>query len=205
MFFSKLELHNYGIYRGSHEMCLRDGVSQRNITLIGGLNGRGKTTFHDAILLAIYGKQAYRYIQEKARSLESFLAERMNANATDDTTYVAVSMILEDSSTIRIQRTWKRKNGHIVLTTSVKKNGQDDQILADSWEYYVEEILPFGIARFFLFNNEKLTQLADDVSFEQIKDSIRSAIGVSTIEKTIDHLNTVIRRKEEAVASSLAS
>ena len=72
MFFSKLELHNYGIYRGSHEMCLRDGVSQRNITLIGGLNGRGKTTFHDAILLAIYGKQAYRYIQEKARSLESF-------------------------------------------------------------------------------------------------------------------------------------
>lgn len=201
MFFSKLELHNYGIYRGSHEMCLRDGVSQRNITLIGGLNGRGKTTFHDAILLAIYGKQAYRYIQEKARSLESFLAERMNANATDDTTYVAVSMILEDSSTIRIQRTWKRKNGHIVLTTSVKKNGQDDQILADSWEYYVEEILPFGIARFFLFNNEKLTQLADDVSFEQIKDSIRSAIGVSTIEKTIDHLNTVIRRKEEAVAS----
>lgn len=201
MFFSKLELHNYGIYRGSHELCLRNGVGQRNITLIGGLNGRGKTTFHDAILLALYGKQAYRYIQEKARSLESFLAERMNANATDDTTYVAVSMVLEDNSTIRIQRTWQRKNGHIIFNASVEKNGQDDQILADSWEYYVEEILPFGIARFFLFNNEKLTQLADDVSFEQIKDSIRSAIGVSTIERTIDHLNAVIRRKEEAVAS----
>lgn len=201
MFFSKLELHNYGIYRGSHEMDLRNGVGQQNITLIGGLNGRGKTTFHDAILLALYGKQAYRYIQEKARSLESFLVERMNTNATDKITYVAVSMVLEDNSVLRIRRTWQRKNGHIALITSVEKNGQDDQILADSWEYYVEEILPFGIARFFLFNNEKLTQLADDVSFEQIKDSIRSAIGVSTIEKAIDHLNAVIRRKEAAVAS----
>ncbi len=201
MFFSKLELHNYGIYRGSHEMCLRDGAGPRNITLIGGLNGRGKTTFHDAILLALYGKQAYRYIQEKARSLDSFLAERINSSPTDSKTYVAVSMVLEDKSTIRIQRTWERKSNHITLSVSVEKDGQNDQVLADNWDYYVEEILPFGIARFFLFNNEKLTQLADDVSFEQIKESIKSAIGVSTIEKTIDHLNTVIRRKEEAVAS----
>lgn len=201
MFFSKLELHNYGIYRGSHEMCLRDGLGPHNITLIGGLNGRGKTTFHDAILLALYGKQAYRYIQEKARSLDSFLSERINSNAVDDKTYVAVSMVLEDKSTIRIQRTWERKSNHITLNVSVEKDGQNDQVLADNWDYYVEEILPFGIARFFLFNNEKLTQLADDVSFEQIKESIKSAIGVSTIEKTIDHLNAVIRRKEEAVIS----
>jgi len=201
MFFSKLELHNYGIYRGSHEMCLRDGAGPRNITLIGGLNGRGKTTFHDAILLALYGKQAYRYIQEKARSLDSFLAERINSNPTDSKTYVAVSMVLEDKSTIRIQRTWERKSPHITLSVSVEKDGQEDHVLADNWDYYVEEILPFGIARFFLFNNEKLTQLADDVSFEQIKESIKSAIGVSTIEKTIDHLNAVIRKKEEAVAS----
>lgn len=201
MFFSKLELHNYGIYRGSHEMRLRDGEGSRNITLIGGLNGRGKTTFHDAILLALYGKQAYRYIQEKARSLDSFLAERINSDPTDNKTYVAVSMVLEDKSTVRIQRTWEWKNNHILLSISVDKDGQNDQVLADNWDYYVEEILPFGIARFFLFNNEKLAQLADDVSFEQIKESIKSAIGVSTIEKAIDHLNAVIRRKEAAVVS----
>lgn len=54
-----------------------------------------------------------------------------------------------------------------------------------------------GIARFFFFNNEKITQLADDSSFEQIKSSIKSAIGVSTIEKTIAHVDEVIRRKKE--------
>lgn len=51
------------------------------------------------------------------------------------------------------------------------------------------------------FNNEKITQLADDSSFEQIKSSIKSAIGVSTIEKTIEHIDEVIRRKKSALKS----
>ena len=54
---------------------------------------------------------------------------------------------------------------------------------------------------FFFFNNEKITQLADDSSFEQIKSSIKSAIGVSTIEKTIKHIDEVIRREKSALKS----
>lgn len=49
MYFTKVELHNFGIYKGTHEMSLTDKIGERNITLVGGLNGRGKTTFHDAI------------------------------------------------------------------------------------------------------------------------------------------------------------
>ena len=62
MYFTKVELHNFGIYKGTHEMCLTDQIGNRNITLVGGLNGRGKTTFHDSILIALYGKQALKYI-----------------------------------------------------------------------------------------------------------------------------------------------
>ena len=74
-----------------------------------------------------------------------------------------------------------------------------DKYLGESWSYYVEEILPFGIARFFFFNNEKITQLADDTSFEQIKGSIRAALGILTIEKAIEHVDEVIRRKQQAL------
>ena len=86
MYFTKVELHNFGIYRGTHEMCLTDRVGTRNITLVGGLNGRGKTTFHDAVLLALYGKQAMKYIQEKARSFDRLLLEHINKHATDGET-----------------------------------------------------------------------------------------------------------------------
>ena len=201
MYFTKVELQNFGIYKGTHEMCLTDKVGNRNITLVGGLNGRGKTTFHDAILIALYGKQALKYIQEKARSYDKLLLDHINKHAKNEETYVAVSLCLDDGTDIRVKRVWSAKGRKIEHATIVEKNGVTDKYLGESWSYYIEEILPFGIARFFFFNNEKITQLADDTSFEQIKSSIKSAIGVSAIEKAIEHTDEVIRRKKNALAA----
>jgi len=199
MYFTKVELHNFGIYKGTHEMALSDRIGQRNITLVGGLNGRGKTTFHDAILLALYGKSALKYVQENAKSYDKLLLDHINKHATDNLTYVAVTLQLDDGTTIRVKRSWFEKNSRAVQETEVEKDGVSDHYLGENWNYYIEEILPFGIARFFFFNNEKITQLADDSSFEQIKASIKSAIGVTTIEKAITHIDEVIRRKNNAL------
>lgn len=201
MYFTKVEVHNFGIYNGTHEMCLSDKIGDRNITLVGGLNGRGKTTFHDSILIALYGKQALKYIQEKARSYDTLLLDHINKHATDDGTYIAVSLCLDDGTNLRIKRFWTVKGKKVDQQVVVEKNGVVDKYLGENWSYYIEEILPFGIARFFFFNNEKITQLADDTSFEQIKSSIKSAIGVSTIEKAIEHTDEVIRRKKSALAA----
>lgn len=199
MYFTKVELHNFGIYKGTHEMFLMNQINKRNIILVGGLNGRGKTTFHDAILIALYGKSSLKYIQENARSYEKFLQEHINKQATDEETYIAVSLVLDDETPLRVKRSWELKGKRIEQTVIVEKNGIIDKYLGENWNYYIEEILPFGIAKFFFFNNEKITQLADDASFQQIKSSIKSAIGVSTIEKTVEHIDEVIRRKKGAL------
>ena len=180
-------------------MLLSDKIGNRNITLVGGLNGRGKTTFHDAIILSLYGKLALKYIQENARSYDKLLIDHINKHATDDTTFVSVTLRLDDGTEIKVKRSWKVSGKKAVQETTVEKNGVIDKYLGENWNYYIEEILPFGIARFFFFNNEKITQLADDVSFDQIKASIKSAIGVTTIEKAITHLDEVIRRKNNAL------
>lgn len=201
MYFTKVELHNFGIYKGTHEMCLTNKIGERNITLVGGLNGRGKTTFHDAILLALYGKQALKYIQEKARSYDKLLLDHINKHTTSAETYVAVTLCLDDGTELRVKRSWSLKGKKVEQQICVEQNGVVDKYLGESWNYYIEEILPFGIARFFFFNNEKITQLADDTSFEQIKSSIKSAIGVSAIEKAIKHTDDVIRRKKSALSA----
>lgn len=199
MFFTKIEIHNFGIYKGTHEMLLNNQAGARNITLVGGLNGRGKTTLHDAIIFCLYGKLALTYIQEKARSYDRFLLEHINKEATDDVTYIAITLNLEDGTILRVKRSWQKKGSKAEIRIDVEKNGSLDKYLGESWSYYVEEILPFGIARFFFFNNEKITQLADDTSFEQIKGSIRSALGIMAIEKAIEHVDEVIRRKQQAL------
>ena len=203
MYFTEIELHNYGIYKGTHTITLRNGLDNRNITLIGGMNGRGKTTLHDSVILALYGRIAIDYFQEAAengrRSYERFLSEHINKYTPNgDNTYIKLTLMLEDEedTNLVIVRSWK--NGSVINDqVEVYKNGIQDKILAESWPYYIEEILPFNIAKFFFFNNEKISQLADDVAFEQIKGSIKSAIGISTIERACEDIEKIQEQKEK--------
>ena len=112
-------------------MHLSDKIGDRNIILVGGLNGRGKTTFHDAILIALYGKQALKYINEKARSYEKLLSDYINKHATDDLTYVAVSICLDDGTELRVKRSWQKKGKKVEQDTIVEKNGVVDKYLGE--------------------------------------------------------------------------
>lgn len=100
-------------------MSLTDQIGNRNITLVGGLNGRGKITFHDSILIALYSKQALKYIQEKARSYDKLLLDHINKHATDDETYVAVSLCLDDGTMLRVKRSWTAKGKKVEQQTIV--------------------------------------------------------------------------------------
>ena len=58
MIFKRIVLHNFGLYKGKHEIDLEPPSPEKPIILFGGLNGGGKTTFLTAIQLALYGKFA---------------------------------------------------------------------------------------------------------------------------------------------------
>src|SRR5882672_3411513 len=57
MIFDELVLHNFGVYQGAHTVALAP-LPGRPIVLFGALNGSGKTTFLEAMQLALYGKGA---------------------------------------------------------------------------------------------------------------------------------------------------
>ena len=95
MYFTKVELHNFGIYKGTHEMSLTDQIGNRNITLVGGLNGRGKTTFHDSILIALYGKQALKYIDEEQGQIDMMIQFQCQCADCLFTDYLPTPFILQ--------------------------------------------------------------------------------------------------------------
>lgn len=201
MYFSKIILNNFGIYKGTHCITLHNQNGRRNITLVGGMNGRGKTTILDAVFLCLYGRKATEYITGKKEAYASVLQDHINKSTLDQRTYITLEFALDDdsSSVISITRSWKKAGKRIDTTLDVLKDGLRDEYLSENWEYYVEELIPFGIAKFFFFDNEKISQIADDEAFDKVKDSIKSVMGVTTIESLCTHISKIAKSKTESL------
>ncbi|MDZ4160204.1 MAG: AAA family ATPase, partial [Anaerolineaceae bacterium] len=60
MLVEQLTINNFGTYQGQNVFDLSPRIkygSTRPVILFGGLNGAGKTTFLNAVRLALYGRQ----------------------------------------------------------------------------------------------------------------------------------------------------
>lgn len=204
MHFSSIELYNFGIYNGLHTMNLLDQESKKNVTLVGGMNGRGKTTLLDSIFLCLYGRKASEFITGKKEAYNKILKDRINKSASNKTTHIKITMEMDndENTVISIKRTWQQTANKIESKLVVEKNGIFDAYLSENWEYYVEELVPFGIAKFFFFDNEKISQIADDDAFDKIKDSIKSLIGVTTIESLCGHIEKIRKSKKAKLKKS---
>lgn len=204
MHFSEIELYNFGIYKGLHKIALIDHRGNKNITLVGGMNGRGKTTILDAIFLCLYGRKAIEYVVGKKEAYNKVLKDRINKSAPDKTTHVKITMVMDDDedTIISINRTWSQTDSKLSTTLAVDKNGVEDTYLSENWEYYVEELIPYGIAKFFFFDNEKISQIADDDAFDKIKDSIKSVMGVTTVETLCTHIEKIRKDKNTSLKKS---
>ena len=193
MIINKLILHNFGVYASTN---IFEFHGKKPIVLIGGMNGRGKTTFLEAVLLALYGSNSFAYNESKYKTFGQYL--KSFVNITDGTlrTYVDLefSMDSENKEIYRIYREWtgdkKRTNENI----SVYKDQEFNQFLTDNWTMFIENILPSGLSNFFFFDGEKIAELAVENTSDQMKESIKSLLGISVLDLLQSDLGRIINR-----------
>ena len=80
MIIKKLVLHNFGVYASDN---VYEFNKEKPVVLIGGMNGRGKTTFLEAILLALYGANSFAVSESSHKSYGAYL--RAHVNTADGT------------------------------------------------------------------------------------------------------------------------
>lgn len=141
MRFTLIELFNFGIYRGLHRIEPTQS-GERNITLIGGMNGRGKTTILDAVFLCLYGKKASGYVAGRRASYSDVLRSRICRAAAERSDCVRISLLTESGTAISVRRCWSESGEKVLEALTVEKDGAADSHLAESWDYYAEELIP---------------------------------------------------------------
>lgn len=182
MIIRNLKLHNFGVYAGDNEFSFE---GKKPIVLIGGMNGRGKTTFLEAILLALYGSNSFAYIESEYKTYTQYLRSYVNRNAIDNLCWIELVFEIplgNEVENYRIVREWEGFSKRLNETISVYKDGEYSDFLTNNWTMFVENLLPSALSNLFFFDGEKIAELAVDTSNEQLKKAIRSMLGISILD-----------------------
>lgn len=206
MLLDELILHNFGVYRGRHRIELRPPSDDRPIILVGGLNGRGKTTLLDAIQLALYGRRS-RCSNRGSLGYEEFLVRTIH-RGTPPREGAAVELaftVVEAGQPVqyRIHRSWnERKTGARELVEAFRDD-VPDKALTNNWAEHIEELLPLDIASLFFFDGEKIEALADpDRAGGVIESAIAALLGLGVIDRLQRDLVVLERRNQDVERDS---
>ncbi|MEH2376134.1 DNA sulfur modification protein DndD [Nostoc sp.] len=210
MIFLELVLQNFGPYFGRQVINLdpRKDENTSPIILLGGMNGGGKTTLMDAIRLALYGHRAQCSTRGNL-SYNDFLNQCVNSktNPTDKTRIELVFEHIENDKPVkyRIVRIWEKnpKDGKDYLGIL----GDDDtwpvDSLVNTWDDYIENLLPLGISNLFLFDGEQVRNLAEQESPPLIVvEAIRGLLGLELADRLAVDLDILVNRKLKEVGNT---
>ncbi|MFP2770764.1 DNA sulfur modification protein DndD [Oceanisphaera sp. KMM 10153] len=204
MIIKKLVLHNFRVFRGSHEIELmpkrrESEYHDRPIVLFGGLNGAGKTSILSAIRLALYGRLAFDGLvhnQDYIDQLSALIHNGVNQTVRPDNASVELVFTYNQSgveSEFTVIRSWKRdKKDRLQLL----QNGKSlDELNYDQCQGFLNELIPHGIADLFFFDGEKIASLAEDESGKILQTAVRRLLGLDLISKLRSDLSIFLKRQ----------
>jgi DNA sulfur modification protein DndD len=196
MKINRIVLHNFKSFEGTVELTGLDRTRpDQPIILIGGLNGAGKTSLLEAILLVLYGKSNKTLFPTRGARREdygSYICALLNNRAKTDsylrpTMWVEIGLsgvyIGDIPQNIVIRRTWildtiNRKvfEEKLEITDSNGKNLE--YVEKDHYDKFIEqELIPYGISKFFLFDGENIQDFVRDED-KEFADSLEQALGL---------------------------
>jgi DNA sulfur modification protein DndD len=207
--FLELVLQNFGPYLGKQVINLRPEIDEtsRPIILLGGMNGGGKTTFMDSIRLALYGPRAQCSTRGNL-SYNDFLIQCVNRNTppTEKARIELAFEVIQDDrpTTLRVVRYWttEPKDGKDTLGVLVDEEWPD-KALANTWDEYIENLLPLGISNLFLFDGEQVKELAElETPPPIVVGAIQSLLGLELAERLSVDLDILVSRKRKEIANA---
>lgn len=219
MWISKIELICFKSYQ-RQEFEFPEPTNGRNVVLIGGLNGYGKTTILEALYLCLYGKDAMSHLAraglkaDDSRGYPTFLEKAFNGEALRDgrdTMIVKVTINRSKSRAVEVTRKWYfRSNGAWIdeettfreivrgIPEIPRSDGKSGFHLSDALDDF---FIPAHIAPFFFFDGEEVKKLADQNRIEQVKQGLEGLLGVVLLRSLAERMRGFERSKREGVSN----
>ena len=223
MKIDRIKFQNFRIYKGENEIIFSPKPN-KNINIIAGKNGFGKTTFLTSLIWVFYGKMMsevedkYKKDIKNAGGYDKFLKTLLNRDVksnhdTNVSSKFSVEVELTDilipsipCKSVLLKRSYDLKTETEELKIFI--DGLENELTKDvGYEIFINDfILPREIAKFFFFDAEKIVSLAEAQSKAELKNLSKAyseVLGIKKYEDLKKNLETLLTKLRRSGASPL--
>lgn len=203
MLFKKLIFDNYKTYYGHQEVDfyipkeVRE-EGEKNIILLGGLNGAGKTTILKAILYVLFGKRGFSPTEHKRVFSNVINNTFFDEGGRDCSVTLAIETDKNEEWTLKVK--WGFDHNKRLISENrdltVKKPGamigktvRIDNI--DTFNRFMDKMIPYHAAPFFIFDGEEIKDIILRQNSEEMKEAIHKITGMETYKLLLSDLSSI--------------
>ena len=198
-----METTDFGPYRGTQTFNF---AASSGVELLWGENGRGKTSFLNALRWALFE----RVLGRNSAEVEASQVGNREDGATADARPFKVMLTFEhDGRTYRLTRGYAPDaRGSYKTNVSLVRDG--DVLGPDDREQVLGRLLPEQIARFFLFDAELLQEYEQLLTSgsdagDKLKEAIERLLGLPVLTRARDDVGTELNSARKAQARAAQS
>lgn len=207
---SSIELINYRQYRGQQNIDFQFD-RKKNVTIIIGKNGAGKTNLLNALTWCFYGTETHTGYEENEK-MPIINTATLSALKPNERASAEVKVFLDtDIGAWTIKRTiggGKRSNGEIyvdpesTLTVAHPVGRQDKVETGKDTEVLINNLLPLDLKQFFFMDGERLREFFNKDTAQNIGDSIEKISQLELMHKAAEHLEAHEKDLRKSVKES---
>jgi DNA sulfur modification protein DndD len=204
MIFEYIKFRNYRPYYGEQTLYFRDknksnfSIHKKNIVLIGGLNGHGKTSLINSIFICFYGRRKFKpkeYSELMRNAVnKKHLSEGGNEGSvelafTDETGSYAIEVTFNHAQLTETRRVYELNEN----LQRVREIVTTEQAFYD----FIDQRIPMDVSQFFIFDAEKIRDLVGEQDRAETIRAIQKVVSLelyNQLLKDLDHISNELTR-----------
>lgn len=204
MQLKSIELNNFRQFKNVH-VDFANGNDGKNVTIIIGQNGAGKSTIEQAFFWCLYSKTSFTDPVLLNRDLQ----EKMLPGIATVKVELCLSHKEREYRLTRELDYTKDYNGTVKVSKARfniafrAEDGTTKYIEPDLQQAEVEDIMPQSLSQYFFFDGERIEQMAKEITgneqIDDFKKAVRGMLGLDGMMNAIKHFKGVRSGKNTVI------